>query len=347
VLEFPLRLLREQKGLERLGLVFQKGHIPHAFLLHGEEGTGKRASALLFAMFCNCLRIAEESADALPKDGLIRRMDCGCRSCGKIRSENHPDIHWIEPSGSIIRIDQIRELIRAISMKPYEARTRVVVISSAQAMNPEASNALLKMLEEPPDRTVLLLTAPRVSDLLPTIVSRCQTVAFMPIGREILASFLAEEYDMSDEDARIMAAMGSETLNRIGMGTAGHGKWTAQRQWVADLCLEIMPGRGRAVSGIMALAFAERLFQNKDGLMDVLDLIKFWLRDLIVYRYRPGEIVNKDRAEDISHMAERVSIQDLLRHFRSVELAQKRLQSNANVRLTLEALMLQFAGNAV
>ena len=85
----------------------------------------------------------------------------------------------------MIKIDQIRELCQVLTMKPYEARVRVVIIADAHTLNPAAGNALLKMLEEPPARTVLILTAPQTGDLLPTIVSRCQHIRFKPIARHM------------------------------------------------------------------------------------------------------------------------------------------------------------------
>ncbi|MHA1128274.1 MAG: DNA polymerase III subunit delta', partial [Alphaproteobacteria bacterium] len=86
-------------------------------------------------------------------------------------------------------------------MKPYEAEMRVVIISEAQAMNPAAGNALLKMLEEPPARTILVLIAAHTSDLLPTIVSRCQHIRFNPISKINLESVLVREHGIDAGDA--------------------------------------------------------------------------------------------------------------------------------------------------
>ena len=162
--ERPIRIL--------LSLLFH-GTIPHALLFTGIEGVGKKTAAVALAMACNCRRpVAVEP--------------CGeCAACRKIAAGAHPDILRVSPAGAMIKIDQIRELCQVLTMKPYEARVRVVIIADAHTLNPAAGNALLKMLEEPPARTVLILTAPQTGDLLPTIVSRCQHIRFKPIARTI------------------------------------------------------------------------------------------------------------------------------------------------------------------
>ena len=108
-------------------------------------------------------RLAKNGRTTL--DHLKTTDPCGCcKSCRKIQTGNHPDIIQVKPFGPLIRIGQIRDLCRILAMKPYEARYRVVIISHAQAMNPAAGNALLKVLEEPPDRTILILTAMQATD---------------------------------------------------------------------------------------------------------------------------------------------------------------------------------------
>ena len=148
-----------------LAAFLKKGTIPHALLFTGIEGVGKQTAARMFAMACNCLEDGRgqpqvnSGKKGLPDNYKISEP-CGlCRSCRKILSNSHPDVIQIKPSGYNIRISQIRDLCGILSLKPYEAKVRVVIISAAQTMNMAAGNALLKILEEPPDRTILILTA--------------------------------------------------------------------------------------------------------------------------------------------------------------------------------------------
>ena len=125
----------------------------HAYLLHGPAGVGKRRAALLFAA------------------GLLGDER-------RVLERNHPDLYVLEPLGEMIRIDEIRELHRDLHMRPYEAERRVYVIESAQLLNDDAADALLKDLEEPPAYAVIVLVADELGPLPPTIRSRCQLVPF-------------------------------------------------------------------------------------------------------------------------------------------------------------------------
>jgi len=114
----------------------------------------------------------------------------------------------------MIKIAQIRSLLGTLAMRSYEAKRRVVIISDAQTMSPEASNALLKALEEPPDQTIIVLIAPQGTDLLPTIVSRCQHIRFNPIRREDLERLLVEKHGMEPMQARVPSMMANGSLSQ-------------------------------------------------------------------------------------------------------------------------------------
>ncbi|MCP4630816.1 MAG: hypothetical protein GY850_46010, partial [bacterium] len=177
-------IIDQDRPIRILTTFLQKGTIPHALLFTGIEGVGKERAAIAMAMACNCAD--NDAASDSERHGTsvsghsntIRPIitdPCGiCKSCRIIASDNHPDIIRLKPSGPTIKIDQIRSTVQTLAMKPYEARWRLVIISDAQTMNPAAGNALLKVLEEPPGRTILILVAAHTTDLLPTIVSRCQ-----------------------------------------------------------------------------------------------------------------------------------------------------------------------------
>ena len=176
----------QEKAVQRLTGFIRKGTPPHALLFTGIYGIGKKKTALAFAMGLNCHSIAGQSdmeSESTEPCGL-------CRSCKKIAAGQHPDLIIVEPEQSRIKISAVRDLGNSLAVKPYEALKRVVIIDQAQAMNPEAGNSLLKLLEEPPDNTLLILIAGNTQSLLPTIVSRCQQVTFKPIPEYALAEHL-------------------------------------------------------------------------------------------------------------------------------------------------------------
>ena len=298
----------------------------------------------------NCMGHGDEN---LPKENKIRSNRstiqkvttksgiCGCcKSCSKIKSGNHPDIILVEPTGNFIKINQIRNLYNTLTMKPYEARLRVVIISDAQAMNPAAGNALLKMLEEPPDRTVLILTAVHTSDLLPTIVSRCQHIRFSPIPHNHIEALLVEKQDASHDDARIIATMANGSISRAlsMMRHMSKINWIKRRAWLINSVesLSLMSISSR-------LAFAENLSKNKAALADSLEVMKSWFRDLVIGKFHPSQIMNKDLREKIQLNSKKMTVSSLLSKIDDIHLAQKNIQANTNLRLTLEVLIMRLA----
>ena len=208
-----------------------KKTIPHALLFTGIDGVGKNRIATLFAMTANCADRTGSSGSAASSPAAAGLHPCGvCRSCRKIEKGIHPDILRVQPDGRMIRIHQIRSLIETLSLKPMEARRRFVIIEQAETMRPAAANALLKTLEEPPDRTILILMAGQAADLLPTIVSRCRHVRFHPVSVESIAERLVNEHGISVADATLAAAAADGSFTRaLEIGESG---WAAWRNWL-------------------------------------------------------------------------------------------------------------------
>ena len=350
-------IIDQQKPLRILSTLFRNGNIPHALLFAGIEGVGKKTSAKAFAMACNCaaqtrnagsgVRDEEKTrvtSDPQKPDGLHELIhSCGCcRSCKKIESDNHPDIIFVKPSGAFIRINQIRTLIHTLSMKPYEADLRVVVVSDAQTMHPAAANALLKVLEEPPDRTILILTAEHISDLLPTIASRCQHIRFNPISRTHLAAMLVEREGIDPDNAAIFATMANGSFAKAVSMTRPKTResWLNRRNWLLN---ELGALFSKPVG--FHLAFAEQLSKNREVLSDSLEIIKSFLRDLVIFKYYPEKITNKDLTDMIQYASDKMPVASLLSKIKDVQTAQKNIRANANLRLTLEVLIIRLAIN--
>jgi len=338
----------QKRPIRILAAFLQKRNIPHALLFTGIEGVGKKDAATAFAMACNCTGERPGRSDQ-PVNHFNRKKDlpaavnpcASCRSCRKIESGNHPDIIRIKPSGAFIKIDQIRSLCDILAMKPYEARVRVVIISDAHAMNSSASNALLKMLEEPPDRSILILTACQISDLLPTIVSRCQHIRFNPVSVKSIETRLIENQGLEPNKASIIAAMANGSISRA--FAMNNSKWIKRRNWLIKAGGLGQPGALFSMSSGTLMAFAEMLKKNKDFLFDSLEVMKSWLRDLVIYNFHPEKIINKDLMENIQNASQKIDIKSLLFKIDAIQAAQKDIQSNANLRLTLETMMMRIA----
>jgi DNA polymerase-3 subunit delta' len=323
-------IIDQERSIRVLTSLLSNRSIPHSLLFTGIEGVGKRTAATAFAMACNCTG-----------SGLEERVEaCGeCSACRRIATDRHPDVLRVSPAGLQIKIDQVRTLCQSLAMRPYEARVRVAIIAEAHRMNPAAGNALLKMLEEPPDGTVLILTALQTSDLLPTIVSRCQHLRFKPIARVHLAAMLASAYGFSPEEAQLTAALASGSVTRaLAMQRRG---WIQRRNWILSEMAELA---GRPTTFLLALA--EKTSQAKEDIPAVLDLMAAWVRDVAVARYCPERIIHQDLKEQIMAAARRSKPPDLDRANWAIEQARRRIRSNANPRFALEALWLSLAAAA-
>jgi DNA polymerase-3 subunit delta' len=338
-------IIDQQRPVRILDTFLRKNTIPHALLFTGLEGVGKTTAALTFAMAGNCVGAQPEPsrqtvADTRNSDdAAVGVRPCGvCRSCKKIMAGNHPDVLRLKPSGAFIRIGQIRELCDTLTLKPYEAKLRVVIISDAHTMNPSAANALLKMLEEPPEQTILILTAPQASDLLPTIASRCQLIRFNPIRRESIAARLEAE-GLGAEEARVLSTLANGSLTRA--LDMLRSNWIQRRNWLVAAggpgSIDATASRSRR----QMLAVAEVLANDKKSVDDALTTLSCWLRDILVHAFDPERVVNKDLIDKIEKVSQNVSTGALLEGIELMRRAQRKIASNANLKLTLETMMLQ------
>ena len=342
-------IIDQQRPVSILNTLLKKNAIPHALLFTGIEGIGKKRAAVTFAMAANCMTgkrhqppqhdpEIQRTGDQTPP---VFDEPCGhCRSCRKIIANTHPDIIQIKPTGKVTRIAQIRSLFDTLAMRPYEANLRIVIIADAQSMNLSAGNALLKLLEEPPDRTILILIAPQTADLLPTIVSRCRHIRFNPVSKgQIAAKLLDDDTDMTVEKAAIIAGLADGSLTRaIDMNRSN---WADRRDWIITTSgLERPDTLGSRSTGLL-LAFAEHLSKNKQEAMDALAIMITWLRDMIVCRYIPDKVINRDTINRLEEISYKISVRSLVDKIETIQIAQKNIDANGNLRLTLEAMMLR------
>jgi DNA polymerase-3 subunit delta' len=246
----------------------------------------------------------------------------------------------LRPQGPFIRIDQIRELCRILSMRPYEADYRTVVISDAHCMNVEAANALLKMLEEPPDRTVLILAAATTADLLPTIVSRCRHIRFHPIPISHLVRELTQTHGMDPEDAYTLSVMAGGSLSKA--YELSRNNWVNRRKWFLHGCNALL-SHNDDESPQEIFAMASMLSSDKDLVADALELLKTIYRDALIYRYQPENLLNPDAKRWITGMAGDRTEEAIMKAMEAIDGTQNRIRANANVRLALETLFLTLA----
>ena len=190
--DFP----EQQQSVQLLQRALERGRLAHGYLFSGHQVEELEGLARTLAKTLNC-------HNPLRGAGGIALDSCDkCLSCSKIENHNHPDVHWVRPESKtrVILIDQIRELMRDINLKPSEAEYKVAVIVGADRLNTQAANAFLKTLEEPPPKSVLILLTTDPQRILETILSRCLRLSFSGQGEfrltaaqlEWLAAFSAQ-----------------------------------------------------------------------------------------------------------------------------------------------------------
>jgi DNA polymerase-3 subunit delta' len=315
-------IIGQERAVRFLTHMIQKGNIPSALLFTGIDGIGRQRTAMAFGMALNCLNP-------------VGMASCRkCAPCRKMVSGSHPDIVIVEPDGMSIKIDQVRAISRQLRFAPLEGGWRMVIINDAQAMNLEASNAMLKILEEPPRRTILILTASQKTDLLPTIVSRCQQIAFRPIPHEKVAQLLIEERGLDRQTARRLAISTKGSLGKA--LPTDIDNWKA---WRSSLIEQIVALPGKTMQSLFS--FAETLCGAKDRLSDSLDMMMMWFRDVIMCKVTPDRIINEDFETEIRSASKRESVDSLLEKVEAVHSAQKAIARRANARLTVEVMLLR------
>lgn len=332
-------IVGQQHPIKLLKTFIRNGTTPHALLFTGDDGVGKKMTAMAFAMACNCLTLKSTRRHRPTLEAIDACGDCA--PCRKIAGNHHPDVIHVAPLSSVIRIAQIRSLLQTLTLKPNEAERRVIILSEAQAMNAEAGNALLKVLEEPPDQTLLVLTANQPSDLLPTVVSRCRHIRFYPLGASDIKQLLTRDGGIEPESVETVSVLCGGSYTRA--QKLIDRRWLSRRDWIIRAIGDQMADQGPPKIRAW-LALSEKLAKKKDLIEESLEIVTMWLRDVMVVRHDPKRVLNLDRLDALSAAAKQVSPTQLLLQMDAVDHALKALRSNTNARLTLDAMVLQMAG---
>jgi DNA polymerase-3 subunit delta' len=311
-----------RRVVEILRRALDQERLPHALIFAGPPGVGKRALALLLARHLNCLRpINGEACNA-------------CSSCRKIIAETHPDVRIIEPDGAYIKIDQVRALIGEIAFQPFEARYRVAILDGADQMRQEAANCLLKTLEEPPSRSILILLTAKPYLLLATIRSRSRMLQFGPIAEDLIEEFLVSGQGCAPEDARLAAVLSNGSL---GTALAFDAARNRQMRQQALRFVSLLLRRG---SFAHASALVASVAKDKELSLEWVEMTATLLEDVYYAQIAPGRIGQRDIAAELNDLAQSASHASVVAAIDAVKNLKAALQQNVNRQLALEAMFL-------
>lgn len=314
-----------KRQLDIISRALKNNKVPHAYLFSGPSGIGKRLVATMLAKSLQC-----DSVDNKP---------CNmCLPCKKVEGGNHPDISVLEPDGQFIKVEQIRELQKRLGYKPFEGRSTVCIVDGADRLNISAANSLLKTLEEPPAQTHIILIAENIRMVIPTILSRCQRLNFCPLPAEVVEEILKKNDSFTAEDTsddiKIIAAMSGGSPGKA-LNMAGAFPIEEKASMLKEFhCMDCAE---------KAFSFAERLLAKDqiEFLMEKLELLKFFIRDVMLTKLENDKLLNINQKDIIISRASQFTIKEIISRFEIISEAEKAINMNANKRLTVETMLLR------
>lgn len=307
------------------------GTMRHAYLFAGPPGVGRRTLALRFAQALNCQRPPEPG------------IPCGqCRDCKQIEAMQHADLHIVQAIneegdakvGGTLKVDQIRDVRRLLTYKPYQSNYRVALFLRFGEANDSAANALLKTLEEAPSYAVLILTADNPEQLLPTIVSRCEVLRLRSLRIGQVQQAL-EEKGYETNQAKWIAHISGGRFGTALRLVQSDSLMVEREERLNDLQNLISASR------VEKFAYADKLSKDKDGMRQaILIWLSYW-RDVMLRTARARTpLVNVDRNLEIEEIASRMDLSSARRVVNDLEGALEKMDGNVNSRLLAEVLLL-------
>lgn len=316
--------------LKYISSAVENNRVSHAYILNGERGSGKKMLANLFAMTLLC-----ETGDNEP---------CGkCHSCKQAESGNHPDIIRVtHEKPNSISVDDIRTQVNnTVDIKPYQGPYKVYIIPQADMMTPQAQNAILKTIEEPPSYAVFLLLTENAETLLPTINSRCVMLKLRNIKDTLIKKYLMENLEIPDYKADMCTAFAQGNMGRAIM-LANSDHFNEIREEVVQLLKHISEMELNEI-----VAAVKNISVYKLEITDYLDIIMIWYRDVLLYKATKeiDKVVFKDQLQSIKEQARKSSYEGIELILESLEKAKARLKANVNFDLVMELLFLTIKEN--
>ncbi|MDD5060641.1 MAG: AAA family ATPase [Candidatus Omnitrophica bacterium] len=290
--------LGQDRSIKIIKSYVEKSSFSGAYIFSGPEGIGKKMVALAIAQELNCSN-----------------------------SLMHPDIHIIEKGLSQIKIEDIRDIQGQANLRPYEGKMKVFIIDNAHKLNQDAANSLLKVLEEPPKDTLIILITHKPQNIIKTVLSRCKQIKFPPMPREELENILVKNYSLEKSAAHFLSYY---CEGRIGLALKlKDSPLFTEKNRIFD-------------SFVLAQKNNEYNFagQNKEELHNFLNILASWFRD--IYLLKAGmpenETIHLDRKADLARQAARFSFKQLDDIISAISGSLLYLEKNINSKLILHNL---------
>lgn len=316
-----------------------RGRLGHAYLFSGDQLEKLESLARTLAKTLNCQNPVKQNGVA---------VDCceECPSCVKIENETHADMHWARPESKSrqITIDQIRDMMREIQLRPTEAQFKVAIVVGADRMNVQAANAFLKTLEEPPEDSILVLLSTEPSRMLETILSRCLRVSFSGDNKRELApaeaAWLEKFSALASEQKTLLGRylLADVVLQKLGEIRTYVDETLAARsplQKYDDIEKDLREKWEEELSAAVEAEYRRRR-------ADLLLLVQCWLRDVWLHTLATGrELLHFPKISGTEAVAKKISSREALENLQTLDETQRLLHTNVQEALALEVGMLK------
>lgn len=308
-----------------LSSALSRGKLPNSLIFSGPEGIGKLEIALTVAKALNCHQKQDDACEQ-------------CSACEAINKGTFPDLMLLTPEKDILKIEQMRLLKEAAYLKPMVGKRRIFIIADAEKMNKEAGNSLLKILEEPPFFSHIMLITQNPFIILPTVKSRCQGLKFSPIPREEIENRLVAA-NMDREKAKLLSFLVCGNLRR-----AVELDWEEiqEQRKKAWRIFKILVKGEDAAAILKAYAFRSRS-QVEDELKAILEMLSSFCRDLILIKENgdAGLLINPDYEDKMRSLQDKLELEQFLNLFIKIEDSLSALKRNVNIKVYISSMLLK------
>ena len=323
-------IIGQEQLKEHIQNAITSNKVSHAYIINGERNAGKEFIARIFAMTLQCEKGGIEPCNE-------------CHSCKQALSHNQPDIVYIShEKPNSIGVEDIRgQINNDIGIKPYSSPRKIYIMNEGEKMTPQAQNALLKTLEEPPEYAVIFILTDNVEALLPTIISRCVVLNMKPVSDNLVKKYLMEELGVPDYKANICVA--------FARGNIGKAKLLAsseELEKVKDEAITLVKYINDMEINEIVKAI-KKIMEYKLDVNDYLDILTVWYRDVLLFKATKdmNSLVFKQEIQQIRRVADRSTYEGIENIVSALQQAKRRLEANVNFDLTMELMLLTIKEN--
>lgn len=316
-------VIGQEKVARMLKQALNHDRLAHAYIFSGPDREGKRQMALELAKALNCSTRKNDACN-------------DCTNCVRIGHGNHPDVHWIQPEGQSVKIEQIRLLQKNISYHSVETTVKIFIVEAADTMTLQAANSMLKFLEDPAGRVLAMLLTDNIHAILPTVRSRCQFVRFQYVPPEVMMKRLVKDGV-------------PQALASVASGVASHlqeAQELCEHEWFLDAprLVTQFTAALHEYSGRAFVIVQEKIMKSEIGkkYMDVfLHLLILWYQDMLTIKLgRRQTFTFFEQIKDVKQQGTKWTEKKIVQAVEQLMFARQQLRQHVPPQLVLEGWVL-------